>query len=122
MKAQIQLSGNKIFWKEFCWGQILLQKSTFLLVPRLQKNVFQYYGPSLCINSEALKLLDKLNIKFIEGTFCGKPFRVPVKRWIESGRISPFKSDVVDTQTALGLTDIFSDENDRSQLSLFGRL
>ena len=121
MRTQITLSGNKICWENFCWGEILPKKSTFSLVPRTKRNIFHLYGAGLGFNSQALELLDKLNIQFIEGRLSGKPFRVSVKRWIEKGIKSPFTKGNVDPQTILRLIDIFPEDSNTSQLSLFGR-
>ncbi len=116
---QITLSANNIYWKNFCWGEILPNKSTFLLVPRTKKNIFHLYGDGLGCNTQALELLDKLNIQYIEGKLSGKPFRVSLKNWIEKGKKSPFKSETVDAQTILDLKEVFSEENS-VQPSLFG--
>lgn len=122
MESQIKLSENKIFWKEFCWGEILPQKSVFLLRPRTKRNIFHLYGDGgLGCNTQALQLLNKLHIKFIQGKFSGKSFKVPIKTWIEKGKKSPFENEKVDAQTILDLKEIFSDEN-TNQLSLFGSL
>ena len=118
MLTQITLSENKIFWKDFCWGEILPEKSAFKLVPRTKRNIFFLYGQGLGFNSQALELLAKLNIQLIEGKLSGKSFRVPVKKWIETGKKSPFKSETVDPQTILAIEDIFSTENS-VQPSLF---
>ncbi len=119
MQTQIKLSENKIFWKDFCWGEIISRKSTFKLVPRTKRNIFHLWGGGLGLNSQALQLLDKLNIMFIDGKLSGKSFKVPVKKWIEKGKKSPFKSEAVDAQTILSLEEIFSKENS-NQPSLFG--
>jgi len=120
VETQIKISGNNIYWKGFKWGTIYPSESTFQLVPRTKRNIFHLWGGGLGFNSQALQLLDKINIKFIEGKLSGKPFKVPVKKWTEKGRKSPFKSDSVDQQTILDLEEIFSEEN-LSQSSLFGR-
>ena len=120
-QTQINISGNNIFWGDFCWGKIISDKSTFSLVPRTKRNIFHLYGDGLGFNSQALELLDKLNIQFIEGRLSGKPFRVTVKIWIEKGIKSHFTRGNVDPQTILKLIDIFPEDSNTSQLSLFGR-
>jgi len=120
-QTQINISGNNIYWGDFCWGEIIAKKSTFSLVSRTKRNIFHLYGAGLGFNSQALELLDKLNIQFIEGRLSGKPFRVSVKRWIEKGIKSQFTRGNVDPQTILKLIDIFPEDSNTSQLSLFGR-
>jgi len=119
METQITTFGNYIYWKKFRWGEIRSHKSTFLLVPRTKKNIFYLFGGGLGINTQLLELLDKLQIQFIEGKLSGKYFKVPLKKWIEKGKKSPYKSDFVDPQTILDLKEIFTDEN-AIQLALFG--
>ncbi len=118
---QITLTSNSIYWGDFCWGKIIFDKSIFSLVRRTKRNIFHLYGDGLGFNSQALELLDKLNIQFIEGRLSGKSFRVSVKSWIEKGIKSPFTSGNVDPQTILKLSYIFPDDSNISQLSLFGR-
>jgi len=120
METSIKLSENKIFWKDFCWGEIIPKKSVFQLTPRTKRNIFHLFGGGLGLNTQALELLNQLNVKFIDGKLSGKPFRVPVNKWIEKGKKSPFKSETVDPQTILDLKEIFSEENS-NQTSLFGR-
>jgi len=119
MQTQITLTSNNIYWGDFCWGKIISDKSTFSLIPRTKRNIFHLYGDGLGFNSQALELLDKLNIQFIEGKLSGKPFRVSVKRWIEKGIKSPFKQGNVDPQTILKLTDIFQEDSNINQLLLW---
>lgn len=121
-QTQINISGNNIYWDDFCWGEIIAKKSIFSLVPRTKRNIFHAYGKCLGFNSQGLELLDKLNIQFIEGRLSGKPFRVSVKRWIEKGIKSQFTSGNVDPQTMLRLTDIFPEDSNTSQLLLFRRV
>ena len=119
MQTQITISGNCIYWKDFCWGEINSQKSTFLLVRRTKRNIFNLFGGGLGINTQVLALLEKLKIQFIVGKLNEKLFKVPVKQWIEKGKKSPFQSELVDPQTILGLDEIFNNDNS-FQLSLFG--
>jgi len=121
MQTQITLTSNNIYWGDFCWGKINAKKSIFSLVPRTKRNIFHAYGECLGFNSQGLELLDKLNIQFIEGRLSGKPFRVSVKRWVEKGIKSQFTRGNVDPQTMLRLTDIFPEDLNTSQLSLFVR-
>lgn len=120
MQTQITITSNNIYWGDFCWGKIISSKSTFRLIRRTKKNIFRLYN-GLGINTSLLHLLKKLDINFIEGELTGKPFRVEVDVWIQRGIKSPFTSGSVDPQTILKLSDIFPDDSNINQLSLFGR-
>lgn len=122
MQAQIKLTNNQIYWKNFRWGTIIPSESTFELVPRTSKNLFRMFGDGLGINRDALDLLSELKITYIEGTLNRKPFRVKVDNWIRKGIKSPFSNDKVDPQIILRLKDLFSEEPEDNQLSLFGRV
>lgn len=122
METQIRISGNNIYWKNFRWGTIIPSKSTFQLVPRTSKNIFKLYGDSLGINSDALNLLAELKITYIAGTLNDKPFRVKVSKWLRLGIRSPYSGENVDPQVVLKVNEIFADDEENNQLSLFGRV
>ena len=121
MQTQINISGNNIYWGDFLWGEIIPEKSIFRLVRRTKKNIFLLYN-GLGLNTSLLHLLKRLNISIIEGELTGKLFRVEVDDWIGKGIKSPFTKGNVDPQTILKLIDIFPEDSNTSQLSLFGRV
>jgi len=120
MRTEITLTNNIIYWGDFRWGETIPDKSTFRLIRRTKKNIFRLYQ-GLGINTSLLHLLKRLKIKYIVGELTGRPFRVEVDDWIEKGIKSQFTRGNVDPQTILRLTDIFPEDSNISQLSLFGR-
>jgi hypothetical protein len=122
METQIIISGNSVYWKNFKWGTIIPSESTFELIPRTNKNLFRLFGDGLGINRDALDLLSELKITYIEGTLNNKPFKVKVDKWIRKGIKSPYSNERVDPQVILKLKDIFSEDAEDNQLSLFGRV
>ena len=120
---QIKISGNNIFWKNFKWGEIIPEKSTFRVVPRTQKNVFNLFN-GLGLNEEILFMLRDLRIKFIEVPFNGSILSTTVEKWIREGIRSRYVSDKVDRQIILPITKISLAESNLnlqapSQLNLF---
>ena len=123
MQAQIKLSGNSIFWKNFKWGEIISEKSLFRVVPRTQKNVFKIFN-GLGLNEEILFMLRDLRIKFVEVAFNGSILSTTVEKWIREGIRSRYADDRVDRQLILPLTKLNLDEtkpqlNQVTQLNLF---
>ncbi len=123
---QITLSGNNIYWKNFCWGEIIPSESTFRVVPRSRKNIFKMFN-GLGLNEELLFLLRELDIKYIEVSFCGELLKTTTNKWLSKGIPSPYCSDKVDQQLILPLDKInLYDEPStlippgNEQLSLFG--
>ena len=106
MQNKIHISGNSIYWKKFKWGEILKHKSTFLVVPRTEKNVFRLFGRGLGINEEILYLLKDLKIAYIEVPFKDEILKTTVAKWLSKGIPSPFASEKVDPQLILSIDEI----------------
>jgi len=120
---QIKISGNNIFWKNFKWGEIIPEKSTFRLVPRTRKNVFKIFN-GLGLNEEILFMLRDSRINFIEVPFNGSILSTTVEKWIREGIRSRYVSDKVDRQIILPMSKISLNESNLnlqapSQLNLF---
>ena len=123
MATQLKLYGNSIFWKNFKWGEIIPEKSTFRLVPRTRKNVFKIFN-GLGLNEEILFMLRDSRINFIEVPFNGSILSTTVEKWIREGIRSRYVSDKVDRQIILPVSKISLNESNLnlqapSQLNLF---
>lgn len=127
MFAQISFRGNSAYWNTFKWGTIFPSESTFVVVPRSQKNLFRVFN-GLGINEQLLIELNELGIKYIEVPYCGDLLKTTTKKWIQKGIRSPYSNEKVDQQIILRLNDINLSESNsihyasaNNQLSLFGR-
>lgn len=126
MQSQIRISGNSVYWKTFKWGKIIPEKSTFRVVPRTNKNIFNLFN-GLGLNEEILFMLRDLRIKFIEVPFNVSILTTTVEKWIREGIRSRYVGDNVDRQIILPITKISLAESNLnlqapSQLNLFGGL
>jgi len=128
MESQINFSGNSAYWNNFRWGTIIPSESTFRVVSRSRKNVFNMFD-GLGINEDLLLILRDLNIKFLEIPFEDQILKTTVEKWLSQGIKSPYCSTKVDQQLILRLDKINLDEAEPApviahsdeQLSLFGR-
>jgi len=127
METQIHFKGNSAYWNSFKWGTIFPSESTFQLIPRSKKNVFNLFN-GLGLNEELLFLLNEMGVKYIEIPFCGETLKTTVKKWLKLGIRSRYSNEKVDRQIILRLSDINLSEGDSihasntdNQLSLFGR-
>jgi len=124
--TQIRLSDNRIYWKDFCWGTIHTDTSTFQVVSRSERNVFGLFGRGLGINAEALYLLQELGITYIEIPFEAGLLKTTVTKWLARGITSPYASSKIDRQVILSIDQInMSDEPSKliipdNQLLLWG--
>ena len=124
MQSQTRISGTAIFWRSFKWGDLIPEKSTFRVVPRTNKNIFNLFN-GLGMNEEILFMLRDLHIKFIEVPFNNSILSATVEKWIKEGIRSRYADDRVDRQIILPIAKINLEEtkpqlNQTSQLSLFG--
>jgi len=122
MQTQIHITGNKVYWKKFLWGEIQKHKSTFLVIKRNEKNVFRLFGRGLGLNLEILYLLKDLKISYIEVPFKDKILRTTTAKWLAKGIKSPFVSSRVDQQLILPISEINIKSNVRNtskQLAIF---
>lgn len=128
MQTQITFRGNSAYWNSFKWGTIFPSESTFQLVPRSKKNIFQIFN-GLGLNEELLIILNEMGIKFIEVPFCGEMLKTTTEKWLQQGIRSRYSNENVDRQKILRLSDINLSESHSipsnkldNQLSLFGRV
>ncbi len=126
MQTQIRISGNSVYWKNFKWGEIIPEKSTFRVVPRTNKNIFNLFN-GLGLNEEILFMLRDLRIKFVEVPFNNSNLITTLEKWIRDGIRSRYASDKVDRQIILptakiNLNDSSLNLSEPSQLNLFGGL
>lgn len=127
MGTQINFRGNSAYWKTFKMGTVFPSESTFQLVPRSKKNIFQIFN-GLGLNEELLINLIEMEIKYIEVPFCGEMLKTTTKKWLQQGIRSRYSNEKVDRQIILRLSDINLSESHSiqslaldNQLSLFGR-
>ena len=115
MESQIHFRGSSAYWKNFKWGVIIYESSTFQVISRSQKNVFRLFN-GLGLNEELLYLLKEMGIKFIQIPFKSSILKTTVQKWISFGIKSPFVSDTVDQQLILRLDKINLDEAEPPQV------